>query len=244
MDIGIIGSGEMGICLATKFIKLGHRVSIANTRGPASLKQLAEDIGAEPASVEDATKNKQVIIIAIPQKNIPHLPKDLFKALPDDVVVIETGNYYPNLRDGVIPELVESGIDSLWVQEQLGRPVVKAFNSILATSVKDLGKPAGDKDRVAMSISGDSLHAKAVVAKLVDELGFDSYDLGDITRSWQQQPGSPIYCRDINRAEIKKRLDLIETDWSKMQDIIIANRLANEALMKTDYPAYLEYLRA
>ncbi|MGZ3835871.1 MAG: NADPH-dependent F420 reductase, partial [Mucilaginibacter sp.] len=122
MDIGIIGSGEMGICLATKFIKLGHRVSIANTRGPASLKQLAENIGAEPASVEDATKNKQVIIIAIPQKNIPHLPKDLFKALPDDVVVIETGNYYPNLRDGVIPELVESGIDSLWVQEQLGRP--------------------------------------------------------------------------------------------------------------------------
>jgi len=137
MNIGIIGSGEMGSCLASKFIKLGHTVSVANSRGPASLKQLTEDTGAEAATVEETTKDKKVIIVSIPQKNIPDLPKNLFKHLPEDVVVIDTGNYYPGLRDGAIPALDQTGIDSLWVQEQLGIPVIKVFNSILATSIQE-----------------------------------------------------------------------------------------------------------
>ncbi len=178
MNIGIIGSGEMGICLASKFVKLGHAVSIANSRGPASLKQLTEDIGAEAATVEEAIKNKKVIVVSIPQKNVPDLPKDLFKQLPKDVVVIDTGNYYPSLRDGAIPALDQSGIDSLWVQEQLGIPVVKVFNSILATSLKELGRPKGEKNRIAIAVSGDDTKAKEVVFKLVEELGFDPFDMG------------------------------------------------------------------
>src|SRR4249919_966899 len=129
MNIGIIGSGGMGSCLASKFIRLGHSVSVANSRGPASLKQLTEGIGCEAATVEDVTKNKKVIIVSIPEKNIPDLPKNLFKHLPEDVVVIDLGNYYPGLRDGAIPSLDQIGIDSLWVQEQLGVPVIKVFNS-------------------------------------------------------------------------------------------------------------------
>src|SRR5882724_1562817 len=105
MNIGIIGAGEMGICLASKFVKLGHTVSVANSRGPASLQQLTEDIGAVAATVEEATKNKKVIIVSIPQKNVPDLPKNLFRHLSEEVVVIDTGNYYPSLRDGAIPVL-------------------------------------------------------------------------------------------------------------------------------------------
>ncbi|HEX3933098.1 MAG TPA: NAD(P)-binding domain-containing protein [Puia sp.] len=243
MNIGIIGSAEMGTCLATKFIKIGHTVSIANSRGPASLKQLAGEIGAEAASVEEVTNNKEVIIISIPQKNLPHLPKNPFKKLPKDVVVIETGNYYPTLRDGDIPALVASGIDSLWVQEQLGIPVVKVFNSILATSIKDLGRPKGEKNRIALAVSGDDTKAKEVVFKLVDELGFDPFDVGDISQSWKQQPGSSIYCRDITLEELKRRVDAMGTEWSAMRDVILAKRKADEALMSTDYPAYLKSLR-
>ncbi|HEV8285497.1 MAG TPA: NAD(P)-binding domain-containing protein [Chitinophagaceae bacterium] len=243
MNIGIIGSGGMGRCLASKFVKLGHTVSIANSRGPASLKQLAGDIGAEAATVEEATKNKQVIIVSIPQKNVPDLPKNLFKQLPKDVVVIDTGNYYPTLRDGAIPALDQSGIDSLWVQEQLGIPVIKVFNSILATSLQDLGKPKGEKNRIALAVSGDDTKAKEVVFKLVEELGFDPFDVGTIAQSWKQQPGSPIYCRDINLEELKKRVDTMGTDWSDMRGVIIAKRKADEALMKVDYPAYLKGLQ-
>ena len=243
MNIGIIGSGEMGTCLASKFIKLGHTVSIANSRGPASLQQLVEDIGAEAATVEEATKNKKVIVVSIPQKNVPHLPKNLFKQLPKDVVVIDTGNYYPSLRDGAIPALDQTAIDSLWVQEQLGIPVVKVFNSILATSLKDLGRSKGEKNRIAIAVSGDDTMAKEVVFRLIEEIGFDPFDVGTIAQSWKQQPGSPIYCRDINLSALKKRVDVMGKEWSDMRDVIIAKRKADEALMRADYPAYLKGLR-
>lgn len=243
MNIGIIGSGQMGSTLASKFVKLGHEVSIANSRGPASLKKLAEEIRAQAVSVEGAMKNKEVIIVSIPQKNVQDLPKDLFAQLPGSVIVIETGNYYPNLRDGNIPALEKSGIDSLWVQEQLGRPVVKVFNSILATSIRDLGRPKGEKNRIALAVSGDDTKHKEVVMKLADELGFDAFDIGTISQSWQQQPGSPIYCRDINRDELKKRVNAMGTDWSKMRNVIIGKRNADEVSMKKDYPAYLKALQ-
>ena len=195
------------------------------------------------SSYSNNTKNKKVIIVSIPQKNIQDLPKDLFKQLPKDVVVIDTGNYYPSLRDGAIPALDQSGIDSLWVQEQLGIPVVKVFNSILAESIKDLGRPKGEKNRIALAVSGDDTKAKEVVFNLVEELGFDPFDVGNIAQSWKQQPGSAIYCRDINLEELKKRVDTMGTKWSDMRDVIIAKREADEKLMKADYPAYLKGLR-
>jgi predicted dinucleotide-binding enzyme len=243
MNIGIIGSGGMGRCLASKFVNLGHAVSIANSRGPASLKQLTRDIAAEAVTVEEATKNKQVIVVSIPSRNVPDLPKELFKHLPKDVIVIDTMNYYPTLRDGALPALDQSGIDSLWVQEQLGIPVVKVFNSILAESLQDMGRPKGEKNRIALAVSGDDTKAKEVVFRLVEELGFDPFDVGTIARSWKQQPGSPIYCRDISLEELKKRVDAMGTEWAEMRDTIITKRKADEALMKADYPAYLRGLR-
>jgi predicted dinucleotide-binding enzyme len=244
MKIGIIGSGPIGAYLASAFVKGRHQVSIANSRGPASLKQLAGEIGAEAATVEEAIKNQQVIVVAIPTKNVPGLPKNLFNKLPQDVVVIDTGNYYPALRDGTIPSLEQSGIDSLWVQEQLGFPVVKVFNTIFATSLKAKGKPESKKDRIALAVSGDNAKAKDVVFKLVDELGFDSFDIGTIAQSWKQQPGSSIYCRDISLAELERRVAEMRTDWSEMRDIIIGQHHADEAAMATDFPTWLKGMQS
>ncbi|MHA4806966.1 NADPH-dependent F420 reductase [Flavitalea flava] len=243
MNIGIIGAGEMGLCLASKFIKSGHRVSMANSRGPDSFKQVAGNIGAEATTVEEVTENKKVVIISIPEKSIPNLPKSIFTGLPGHVVVIDTGNYYPTLRDGILPGLDQSGIDSLWVQQQLAVPIVKVFNSILATSINVLGKPRGEKDRIAIAVSGDDAIAKEVVFRLVDELGFDPFDIGLIQESWKQQPGSPIYCRDINLSTVKKRVEELGSDWSQMRHEILSKRKTDEALMKTDYPAYLRTLQ-
>lgn len=242
MKIGIIGAGEMGRCLASRLVTCGHTVSIANSRGPASLKQVVENIGAEPVSIEGATKYKDVIIVSIPQKSIADLPKKLFEDIPGDTVVIDTGNYYPGLRDGAIPALEQIGIDSLWVQMHLGVAVVKVFNSILATSIKDFGRPRGDRNRIAIAISGDSIKSKKIVFTLVEELGFDPYDVGDIAQSWKQQPGSPIYCRDIHLEELKKRVEGM-ADRPGMRDEILEKRKADELLMKADYPAYLKGLQ-
>jgi predicted dinucleotide-binding enzyme len=239
MNIGIIGAGEIGSCLAAKLIKLGHSVAIANSRGPESLQAFAQKTGAEAATVADAVKNKQVIIVAVQQKNIPNLPQGLFKELPEDMVVIDTGNYYPALRDSVIPGLEQSGIDSLWVHEQLGVPVVKVFNSIFATSLNLPGRPKGDKDRIALAVSGDRASDKAIVFQLVEDLGYDPFDIGTIAQSWKQQPGSTIYCRDITRTEVQKRVNAMGNNWSEMRDQIIRQHHTNEAAMAADFPAWL-----
>ena len=243
MNIGIIGSGQIGSSLAMKFIKLGHRVTISNSRGPASLQQLAAQTGAEAATVAETVKNKELIIIAIPEKRIPDLPKNLFRNLPKDVVVIDTGNYYPDLRDGVLPELEQSGIDSLWVQEQLGISVVKVFNSIFATSLNDLARPKSDRNRIALAISGDDAQAKEIVFQLVDDLGFDPFDMGTIAQSWRQQPGSSIYCRDINLEELKKRVAAMGSNWSEMRKVIIGKHHADQMQMAADFPAWLKGFR-
>lgn len=242
MNIGIIGSGEMGTCLALKLMEAGHAVSMANSRGPESLRQLADATGVEPTTVEKVVQNKQVVIVSIHEKHVEALPKHLFEDLPSDVVVIDTGNYYPNLRGGHIPALDDSGIDSLWVQEQLGVPVVKVFNAILATSLRSKGKVKGGKGRIALAVSGDKAKAKEVVGKLVEEMGFDPYNMGSIAQSWRQQPGSSIYCRDISLDELKRRVEKMGTEETAKQ-AVIAKRKRDEVLMATNYPAYLATLQ-
>ena len=241
MKIGIIGSGELGSFLASKFSKLGHSVAIANSRGPASLKHLAKNFRLEAATVEDVVRDKDVIIISIIERNVQDLPVNIFRQLPRHTVVIDTMNYYPNLRGGAIPALDEHGIDSAWVQERLGVPITKAFNATLATSLKDKGVPDGNGERIAIPVSCDSEQSKKVVQQLITELGFEAYDIGGINQSWKQQPGSPIYGRDITASEMQQRLNAMEADGFGLSDVV-AKRKADELLMATDYPAYLESL--
>jgi hypothetical protein len=96
----VIGTGAIGGTLARGLAKLGHQVSIANSRGPETLREFAAEIGAKAVSVRDAARAGDVVILSIPQKAVPELAKDLFAGVPSSVVVIDTGNYYPQLRDG------------------------------------------------------------------------------------------------------------------------------------------------
>src|SRR5437879_1577260 len=99
MNIGIIGAGHIGGSLTRRFRALGHKVFVANSRGPETLASLAEDTGATPVTVTEAARRGDVVIVTIPEKNILELPRDLFAGVPDSVVVVDTGNYYPQ-RDG------------------------------------------------------------------------------------------------------------------------------------------------
>jgi 8-hydroxy-5-deazaflavin:NADPH oxidoreductase len=203
MDIGIIGSGHIGSTLARRLTALGHRVSIANSRGPASLAALAAETGATAATLEQAARAHDIVIVTIPQKAVPELPRDLFTTT--SAVVVDTGNYYPS-RDGRI-DAIESGLtDSEWVAQVLDRPVVKAFNNIVADSLATRGVPAGTPGRVCLSIAGDDVRAKQVVLHLIDGLGFDGLDAGTLADSWRQQPGTPAYCRDLDVAGLKAAL--------------------------------------
>jgi 8-hydroxy-5-deazaflavin:NADPH oxidoreductase len=197
MRIGIIGAGNMGATLAAQLTRLGHQVAIANSRGPRTLAGVAARTGAAPVPIPDVTRNADLVIVAIPEKSIPALPAGLFSALPEDTVVIDTGNYVPEVRDGHIGAIDAGQPESQWVQAQLRRPVVKAFNTIGPASLASLGTPAGTAGRTAIPVAGDDPAAKSAVLELADQLGFDGLDAGPLAESWRQQPGTPVYTTDL-----------------------------------------------
>lgn len=214
--IGIIGAGSMGGTLARHLAKLGHHVSIANSRGPESLIALAAEIGATPVSVADAAKAGEIVILAIPTKAVTDLPRGLFANVPSSVVVIDIGNYHPELRDGHI-EAIDRGMpDSQWVAQQIGHPVIKAFNNIFAKSLLEKGVPRGTGGRIALSVFGDSPDAKAAVLGLIDDIGFEPVDGGVLDDSWRQQPGTPAYCHDLEAAALRRAL--AEADRSRVAE--------------------------
>lgn len=206
MRIGIIGAGQIGGTLARRLTALGHDVSIANSRGPDSLAHLASETGAKAVTVQQAARAGEVVIVSIPMKNIPRLPDDLFDGVPDEVVVVDTGNYYPQQRDGRIGPIEEGTTESRWVADQLGRPVVKVFNNIYARHLLERGKPKGAAGRIALPVAGDDRRAKEVVIRLLDQLGFDGVDAGSLDESWRQQPGTPVYGTDFDANGVKKGL--------------------------------------
>lgn len=226
MRVGIIGAGNIGGTLARHLTRLGHQVSIANSRGPESLAGLADEIGAKAVSVTEAAKAGEIVIIAIPTKAVVDLPQGLFSNVSSEVIVVDTGNYHPELRDGHI-EAIDRGMpDSRWVAQQIGRPVIKAFNTIFAKSLLEKVAPQGVPGRIALSVFGDSSDGKATVLRLIDDIGFDPVDGGNLDDSWRQQAGTPAYCKDLDSAALRQALA------EAVHEQVAAYRAAEEARIR------------
>ncbi|MGW7258207.1 NADPH-dependent F420 reductase [Streptomyces sp. NPDC054834] len=194
MKIGIIGAGNIGGNLTRRLTALGHDVSVANSRGPHTLTELAEETGATPVPAEEAAHGAEVVVVTVPLKAVPALPKGLLDGAAEGVAVIDTGNYYPQQRDGRIAAIEDDGLtESRWTERQIEHPVIKAFNGTYAQDILDRPLPAGAPDRMALPVAGDDAAAKAKVRALIDELGFDTVDTGGLDESWRQQPGTPVY---------------------------------------------------
>jgi predicted dinucleotide-binding enzyme len=206
MRIGIIGAGHIGGTLARRLTALGHEVSLANSRGPETLAAFARETGVKPVTVQQAARAGEVVIVTIPEKNVSRLPAGLFDGVPDEVVVVDTGNYYPQQRDGRIDPIESGATESRWVSDQLGRPVVKAFNNIYAKHLLERGKPKGATGRIALPVAGDDRRGKEVVIRLLDQLGFDGIDAGGLDDSWRQQPGTPVYATDLDAEGVRRGL--------------------------------------
>ncbi|WP_281406074.1 MULTISPECIES: NADPH-dependent F420 reductase [Methylobacterium] len=206
MKIGVIGTGNIGGTLARKLSAAGHQVRVANSKGPDGVRAFAEEIGATPADAHGAVAGADLVILSIPFPAVAQLPKDLFDGLPEATPIVDTGNYYPGLRDPQIAELDAGKTESVWVSEQIGRPIVKAFNNILAHSLAELGRPAGAPDRIAVAVAGDAEAAKRTVMDIVDQVGFDPVDGGSLAESWRQQPATPGYCCDYDAETMREAL--------------------------------------
>lgn len=235
MKIGVIGIGEMGGTLARGWRAKGHDVRIANSRGIAAVQSLADEIGAEAADIYGAVAGADVVLMAMAFPVAPTLPGGLFDRAVDDVVIIDTSNYYPDVRDAHIPEIDAGMPESLWVSERIGRPIFKAFNTIMYYALANLGRPAGAPDRIAIPVSGDDIGGKSVVMTLIDDMGFDPVDGGLIAQSWRQQPSTPAYCCDYDAATtckgiaaaVKGRAEVIrDTVWRAQYGKLFASNPA------------------
>jgi 8-hydroxy-5-deazaflavin:NADPH oxidoreductase len=205
MKIGIIGAGHLGATLARKLVAAGHDVKLAASKGPDAVRDRATELGAVPVASAQAVQDVDAVIVSIPLANIPDLAPVL-AAVPPEVPVIDTSNYYP-MRDGAISALDGGMPESVWVSEQLGRPVIKAFNAVLAHTLAARGQPTGTAGRLAIPVAGDDPRGKAVAMALVDAAGFDALDAGDLAGSWRQQPGTPAYCTELTVEELRPALD-------------------------------------
>nr|WSY51653.1 NAD(P)-binding domain-containing protein [Streptomyces sp. NBC_00886] len=206
MKIGIIGAGNIGGNLTRRLTALGHDVSVANSRGPQTLTALAEETGATPVPVEEAASGAEVVVVTVPLKAVPNLPKGFLDGVAANVAVIDTGNYYPG-RDGKIAAILDDGLtESRWTAQQIGHTVIKAFNGTYAQDILDRPRPAGAPDRLALPVAGDDEAAKRVVRALIDDLGFDTVDSGTLDESWRQQPGTPVYGLQEGVAAVTKAL--------------------------------------
>ncbi|MFF7964987.1 NADPH-dependent F420 reductase [Streptomyces sp. NPDC007903] len=206
MKIGIIGAGNIGGNLTRRLTALGHDVAVANSRGPETLRELAEETGATPVRAEEAAEGAQVVVVTVPLKAVPLLPDGLLDGAAEGAAVIDTGNYYPQ-RDGRIAAIEDEGLtESRWTEQHLGHPVIKAFNGTYAQDILDRPRPAGDPDRLALPVAGDDEAAKRTVRALIEELGFDTVDAGGITDSWRQQPGTPVYGLRAGLEAVRKAL--------------------------------------
>jgi predicted dinucleotide-binding enzyme len=200
MKLGIVGTGLIGTTLTRTFSAGGHDVQVANSRGPETIDAAALEFGAHAVTAEDAVRDEDVIILSVPFARIPDVA-GLFASVPAETVVIDTSNYFPQLGGPV--DAVDNGqVESLWVAERLGRPVVKAWNAALAGTLQTKGVPAGTPGRIALPVAADSDEARHVAMRLVDQSGFDPYDAGVLADSWRQQPMTPAYCTELSLGDL------------------------------------------
>src|SRR5580698_10162075 len=200
--IGIIGSGHAGSSLAKAAIAHGYDVVLSNSQGPDSLAGLVAELGprAAAATPANAAAAGAFAIVAIPITTIDRVPVEPLAGK----VVIATINYFPQ-RLGHIPE-IDDGTTTAPGLLQTHLPasrVVRAFSMIDAGDMSGDGHPAGDPKRRALALAGDDPAARQMVAKLYDEFGFDTVDLGGLAESWRVDRGQKAFVTHQNRADLE-----------------------------------------
>ncbi len=205
MNIGILGAGNIGATAAKLFSQAGHQVRIANSRGPQTLEAQAHELGenVRAATPEDAVAFGDIVLIAVPWT---HKEDAIPDAGPyDDKIVIDAMN--PYTEDFELEDLGDRTSSEITKTLVPGARLIKAFNTLHFRRLGSEGKPAGTKGRLAIFMAGDDPAAKATVAALIDEIGFDPVDTGSLSSGGRkQQPGSAIYNVPITAGDAEKTL--------------------------------------
>lgn len=206
MRIGIVGAGMIGGTAARLFVRAGHEVALSNSRGPESLRALADDLGpgAHAMTVEEAVRFGDVVLLAVPWRTPEALPP---AEAVQGKIVIDAMN--PYREDGGLHDLGDSTSSEETQKRLPGTRLVKAFNTIWYEHLGTRGRTDLPLDeRHAVFVAGDDAEAKAVVSRLVEEAGFAPVDTGGLRDGGRrQQPGTPLYNRILTGAEARRLVE-------------------------------------
>ena len=209
LNIGILGSGNIGRNAAIHSLKAGHTVFLANSRGPESLRTMAAELGerAHASTVSDAVAKAKVVMIAVPWLAKEETIKAAGGpgAFAGRIVIDATNPYteYPAVEDlgGRTSSEVLAGLLSPSAR------VVKAFNTIYYMTLASAARPGAPLDeRIALPIAGDDAEAKKTVSSLIDAIGFAPIDLGGLAVSRIQEPEQPLYNKDFSPPQVEMEL--------------------------------------
>lgn len=203
--VGIIGAGNIGSTLARGFVDRGYDVVIANSRTPDTLSDLIAELGdrVTAATAEEAAAAGDFVVVAVPMAAYASLPV----APLVGKIVLDATNYYWEFG-GHIPAL-DSGetTTSGLVQTHLaGAKVAKAFNHIRSGDILTDGTPTGTPGRRALVTASDHPEAAELVARVYDEFGYDTVNVGPLSESWRVERDQPAAASPQTRSEIEQNL--------------------------------------
>ena len=184
MKYAIIGSGKFGTALARVFARNKIEVGIANSRGPASLATLTEELGSTvvPQSLPDAS-GAEIIFLVVPFS----AHKDVAKQAEawNGKIIVDLTNAFR-----IAPEELDGLLSSEVVAKAfVGARLVKAFNHLPA---QQLGtNPSLPGQRQAIFVSSNDAEASREIAAVATELGFAPVELGSL-----DQGGRPLHVLD------------------------------------------------
>lgn len=203
--LGVIGAGHIGAQVARAAISAGYDIVIANSRGPETLADLVAELGpkARAATAEEAGAAGDAVVVTVPFHAVDQLPVEPLAGK----IVLDTNNYYFE-RDGRIESLDKGETTtSEIVQRHLPTSkVAKAFNHIAAPDITTGGTSPGTPGRRALATASDHADAAEFVARLYDEIGFDTVNIGPLSESWRIERDRPGYVKKLGAEELREKL--------------------------------------